>query len=74
MHNFLVECAVVVLKKDDFGAPDMTINLLLWLFLRFFIECLVGGLVTRYAFPMVCSVTDAKFERILYLVNFAHKV
>jgi hypothetical protein len=49
----------------------MTINLLLWLFLRFFIECFVGGLVTGYAFYMVCEVMDAKFERILNLVNFA---
>jgi len=60
-----------VKKKDDFGAPDMTVNLLLWLFLRFFIECFVGGLVTGYAFSMVCEVMDAKFERILYWVNFA---
>lgn len=24
-----------------------------------------------YAFPLVCEVMDAKFERILYFVNFA---
>jgi hypothetical protein len=40
-----------VKKIDDFGAHGMTINLLLWLFLRFFIGffcCRVGDWICAF--------------------------